>query len=159
MIISTKNNGFTLIEVLVYITLVSIMVIVSISTVFTLINNSDGLNQRVVIEDEANFILNKIEWSLGSVNAIISPAPGANGSALILTRHNFPSNPIAFDLNNENIRMSVAGGSPEILNSDLVSISNLNFVHIAQSGESPEGVTASFSANGRNFSMTIYKNK
>lgn len=154
-----RNHGFTLIEALIYITLISIMIVVSISAVNTLINNSAGLNERVVVEDEANFLLKKIEWALSSLDTITLPAEGTSGSSLIVNRYNFASNPIAFDLNSGNLRMAVGGGSPVILNSDLITVADLNFENLAPDGKKPPGITASFSINDKNFSITLYKNQ
>lgn len=154
-----RNYGFTLIEALIYITLISIMIVVSISALNTLIDNSAGLNDRVTIEDEANFLLKKIEWALSSLESITLPAEGGSGSSLIINRYNFASNPVAFDLNSGNLRMAVGGGAPVILNSDLVVVEDLSFENLAPAGKKPPGITASFSINDKIFSITLYKNQ
>ena len=155
-----SSRGFTLIEVVVYIALISIVIGYSTSGDYTLIRDSERLNARVIIDAEANFLLKKIEWALSSVQNITNPSSGFSDDSLSIERYNFSANnPVVFDLDSDgNLRITV-GVNTEILNSELINVDNLLFEHIAPNGDRPAGLKTSMDVNRRTYEMTLYQNR
>lgn len=154
-----KIKAFTLIEVLIYSALTSIIIVYSLGGVYSLIQGSAQLQDRAIIDQEANFLLKKIGWSLSSLQEITTPPSGGSDDVLTVSRYNFSSNPITFDLNSGNLRMKVGTDSAIILNNDRTVIDNLTFDHIAATATTPTGVKTTMSINSRIYTMTIYRNE
>ena len=74
---SIKNQnlkrGFTLIEVLVYIFLFSILVTGGIYGAYELIYSSRGTENKILVQAEADFLLRKIDWSLNGLTSFSVP--------------------------------------------------------------------------------------
>ena len=152
-----KNRGFTLLEVLIYAALVALIIGGISYTLFTLITTSKIANDKVVVEEEANFILKKFDWVLAGYQTINSPASGSSGATLSVNKFNFLPNPIVFDVSSGNLRIT-KGLLPSVtLNSSRITVSNPVFTHIAANGSGPDAVKAAFDINGRTYQITVYK--
>ena len=135
-----SQQGFTLIETVIYAGLISIIIGFAVSMISQIIENQSRLRARVEVAEETNFILRKISWALAGVTAINQPPSGSSSTILGTTKSNFAENPLVFDLNGGNIRLSRASGTPAILNSGNILVKKLNFEHTAASGTIPEAV-------------------
>ena len=156
-------TGFTLIETLLYAILISGIIGGSLVSVYGLLEGSDKLNDRVVIEEEANFLLKKIEWGLSSVDAIIEPviqppAPNATSSTLTILKIGSLDN-ITFDLDSGNIRLKRGANAPVSLNTERATIASLSFEHIAPIGARPRAIKTSLNINGKPYTMLLYMRK
>lgn len=155
------KNGFTLVEMIIYIGLLS-LIIASVSGVtFQIIEASNQVNNKILIEEEANFLLRKIEWALWGASEINSPPPGDSGTTLSIDKYGFLENPIVFSLNSENLEIQRGSGTSTILNSEPIKVESINFEHIASSGNSPPGIKTSLTLkkekeNPRSYEITIY---
>ncbi len=152
-------KGFTLIETLIYAALISIVVGFSLVAAYQIIDSSEGLNKKIMVEEEANFLLRKIGWALSGVDVINNPISGATGSILSINKINFSGNPLVFDLNSDNLRLKKGAAEPVILNNQNVKISNLVFEYLAASGSKPAGIKTGFQINGKPYEITVYLRK
>lgn len=152
-----KIKGFTLVEVIIYAALVSLMAEFSIFSTNQIIKNNNLVRAKIEVEEEMNFILRKIDWAMSGANAINQPAGGATSTVLSVNKINFFQNPIVFDLNNGNVRLSKGGSGFSELNSRSVTVSKFIFEHIAASGAMPTAVKAMVTVNSKtaNYSKTI----
>ncbi len=150
-------RGFTLMETLIYGVLVAIVIGGVILSLYVLVVSSQAINDKVVVEEEANFMIKKMEWALAGYQTISSPASGASGASLSINKFNYGSNPIVFDLSGGSLRITEGGGSPVPLSSAKVMVSNLNFNHLAAIGTGPDGVKMTMTINGRDFELVTYK--
>ncbi|MBI5306374.1 prepilin-type N-terminal cleavage/methylation domain-containing protein [Candidatus Wolfebacteria bacterium] len=152
-----KKKGFTLIEVIIYAALVSLMAEFSIFSMNQIINNNNFLRAKIEVEEETNFILQKINWALGNAGAINQPGAGATSTILSVNKNNFSQNPIVFDLNGNNVRLSKGGINFSALNNQNVSVNRLIFEHLAASGSAPAAVKTTIAVNSKslNYSKTI----
>ena len=158
-IMKYKSRGFTLIETLIYASLISVIIGFSLAVTYQIIDSSEKLNKKILIEEEANFLLRKIEWALTGLETINSPLSGATGSILSVNKINFSSNPLVFDLNLNNLRMKRGLAAPVILNNENLVVSNLIFEHLAMDGNKPAGVKTNFKINERAYEIIIYSKK
>ena len=150
------SRGFTLIEILIYMAIMSITIGASLTAVFNLLEGSGKLNSTARIEEEANFIFKKLEWAFGDASAILNPAAGSSGQSVSVTKTGFDENPIVFGLSSGNITMQTGGGQENALNSESIEVNALTFQHIASDGEKPEGLRSSFTLNGKEYATLIY---
>lgn len=74
-----SRRGFTLIEVIIYIALFSLLMTGGIMAGYQIIETSDRAQARSVAIEETLFVLRKIEWALRGATAVtVAPNPGAN---------------------------------------------------------------------------------
>ncbi|OGM89352.1 hypothetical protein A3J77_02230 [Candidatus Wolfebacteria bacterium RBG_13_41_7] len=152
-------RGFTLIEILIYSALTSIIIGGSLVVVYQIIESSNGIYDKIVIEQEANFLLQKIKWALIGATTINVPPVGATSSTLSVNKANFSDNPIIIDLNSNNLRLKNGLNEQNILNSQNIAVDNVIFEHQAANGNLPEAVKINLIVNSRLFNTTIYLRK
>ena len=151
-------KGFTLIEVLIYSALIAMIISGSLIAVYQIIEGSDSIQNKIIMEQEANFLLSKIRWALTGATAINIPTIGLASSTLSINKANYSENPIVFDLNSNNLRIKQGSGNPAILNNQNIAINNLIFEHLTASA-APEGLKISLTVNNKLFTTIIYLRK
>ncbi|MEK7576345.1 MAG: prepilin-type N-terminal cleavage/methylation domain-containing protein [Patescibacteria group bacterium] len=152
------NLGFTLIEVLVYIALLSILLSGALAVTYQVLQSSESVQAKTTIDEESDFIFHKFDWALNN-STINSPVAGTADPILSLNKAGFAQNPIVFDLNSGNIRIKRGTQTANELNSVNIKITNLLFTHIAPSTGKPAAIHLSFTANGRLYEKTRYLRK
>jgi len=153
------RKGFTLIETIIYAALFSIIIGLVIGAVYNIIEGSDDLQKNIIADAEAHFLMRKIEWALTGVSTINSPTSGLTGASLSVNKISYAQNPVVFDLDSNNLRVKKELADPIILNSVNVSISELQFEHLAAGLYRPAAIKVSFKVNGEPFRTTIYLRK
>jgi len=93
-----KSNGFTLLEVIIYIFLFLIMMGSLVIVCFQMIQNSENINYKDSSREEINFVLKKIDWALIDAYRINHPS-NSESDYLEVNKENFFNNPISFKLN------------------------------------------------------------
>lgn len=150
------KKGFTLIEILIYLALVSLIATIAMAAIYPLIDNYYRSQARLDIEGEVNFLMRKINWALMGADSINQPTANNTSTALSINKEGFPQNPIAFDVSSGDFRISLAGAEPIVLNNVNVKIEKAEFEHIFQSGlPSLIGIELSIKHSNSNASTTI----
>ena len=152
------NKGFTLIETILYIALLSLLIGGALFVSFNLIDNSSAIRIKFITEEEVGFILKKINWALTGVQTINSPSPGTTSSSLSITRFGLPAfqNPLVFSASSGMVMMTRGSGTAVEISSDNVTVQNLLFTRTTST---PEAVRVDFSINNVSSSMTKYLRK
>lgn len=140
-----KQQGFTLIEVLVYLTLFAIIIGGAVVTAYQIIEGSESLQARVIIEEEGNFLLGKITSALSGVQTINS----ATGGTLTVTK--FDGTNFTYSLQGLNFESNQSGTNLALNNSN-VNVSSLTFTHLTN----PQGVKTDFTLSARDESGHVY---
>ncbi len=128
------KKGFTLIEVLIYITIIG--VVVSGFIAFTLsISNSRSKNY-VMQEVQANsrVALGLISQKIRLAEDVITPSEGNSTSTLILDMP-APDPNLTFSITNGILGITEGVGNPTPITSGEVNVSNLSFTNWAIAGE------------------------
>ena len=161
-----ENKGFTLIEMLLYMALFSMIIGGGMAATYEIIQATEASTNHTILEEEANFLLRKIHWALTDINAasdIAAPATYSD-TTLKITKS---AGVLTFNLSGNNLTLAEASGSALPLNSSNVKVSLTPSVHLFQrlavSGK-PDAIIASFTLtaiqNGRNisedFTLTKY---
>lgn len=144
---SKKNvkNGFTLIEVLIYIGLYSIIMGGAVVAAYAIFESSAHNQTKAMVEEEGNFLAGKIDWAL-------SKAQSASVAGDTLTVVMFDGTIIPISIAGGNM---YAGGSGTALNNSNTSVSAIPgvpyFVRTTATadGINPERVVASFRLSSR----------
>jgi len=152
-------RGFTLVETIIYTALISIIIGGALVTVYQVLESNNALYNKIIVEQEANFLLRKFAWALSGVSSINLPVVGATSSVLSINKINFPENPLVFDLNATDIRLKRGSQEPVILNAQNVKITNLVFQHLASVGSGPEAIKINLTVDSQTFSTIIYLRK
>ena len=117
----------TIVEILLYVAIVSIFVISIISVIFNLI---DSNNKRQAIEKvnlEAQSIILFFQKEMRSANSIVSPATNQSGTTLkIISDNNSEREIIIVD---GNIYIKVDGGAQVQINSSKVNLIDAQFIN------------------------------
>jgi len=136
------QGGFTLLEMLVYIGLFSLIMVGALIGAFQIINSSVETRQRVVLEQEAHFLFRKTDWALnGDVDSV--SAPGNDRLEIDKGGNDFD-----FWVDNG---LLVLNDVSTPLSSSGVEVSDF---YVENDFGPPESVSASFKINGRQFATT-----
>lgn len=132
------NKGFSLIELLLYIAIVSIMMVVITSFFGTIVESSLRSQTINEVQQNSTQILNFITQNIRNASNINSPSTGNNATSMIIT---VSGSPIGFDLNSGNIRYTAnpLDSLPTYvnLNSNRVTVTSLTFTNMT--GGNSEG--------------------
>ncbi len=151
---TNKNSGFTLVELLLYISIASIIVFTSASMLqFTL--QSRVKNQTIAeVEQEGAQVMQLITQTIRNGTLINSPTIGNSGASLSVNVVTGSNSPTVFDLSSSAMRIKEGAGVAVNLTSSKVTVSNLNFQNLSRAG-TPNTIRVSFTitytnSSGRN---------
>jgi len=143
-------KGFTLLEMLIYIALLSLLIAGSLEAAYQLAVNAEASRASSLPEREGEFVLRKLEYALYGMSAATLPS----GSDVHITKYD--GTQTDFSLASGTIMIAENGGVPEALTDSDVRVSNLHFSLIAAHGTVPFGLTADAVINGIDFTITRY---
>lgn len=155
---SKNQSGFTLIEILFYMLFIVVVLGGSIAIVYEILRNNYIVREGIALEEEGNFILRKVWWTLNDVQTINHPTPNTPASYLSVDKYGFAENPIVIDLDSRAVRIKNGNQSPVVLSADRFVISSLSFEFIRK-GTPPtqtDLIRLSFFINGKPFKLTRY---
>ena len=127
-------------ETVIYIGLFSMITSFVLVVFYQIIGSQNQHRDRVEVDSEANFMMQKMIWALDGATMINQPAVNATGTTLSVTKYNYSQNPIVFDIGSRNLRITKASGTPALLGNGRVYVNDMTFQHLAASGNTPEGV-------------------
>ena len=154
-----RNKGFTLIETIIYIALLTLFIGSGVTTAFYLTDSAEKGKADINASADAEFLLQKISWVLNDVQSITTPTSGATAATLSVNKTGSGTNPFVVDLASGRARLARGSATPVELTGDRVTIANLSFIHIAAVVPKPAGIQVSFMVNNKSFSMTKYLRK
>lgn len=140
-------RGFTLIETIIYIALISVILTMTLLATIGLLETKNRTAARLEVEEEANFLMGKIGWALAGARAVTAPAAGATSTALTVEKFNFAQNPITFDLADGAVRIRYGSAAPTPLLSESAIVQNLVFEHITGGGNPAMKIVLSLEVN------------
>ncbi len=147
-----KNNGFTLIETLIYSGIVSGFITISLFLVLQMIEFRSSLENQRELNENQRFLIQKLNWALRG-SAINSPAAGASAGSISVNKIGYASNPIVIDSLNGAVRLASGGGTALPITNAFASTTNLVFQNLNLSGKTVIRVTANLA--GQSSSTTI----
>lgn len=128
----TSQNGFSLIETLLYVALAAIVLFVLASFIITTLEARVKTQTIATVDQEGNQAMNIILQTVRNATVINSPAAGASSTALSVNTGVVGNDPTVFALSSGAITMT-EGSNPAVpLTSNLVIISNLVFRNLSK---------------------------
>ena len=171
--VSKSDKGFTLLEALIYIALFTLIIGGAMVTVFQIIQGTAANYNHIILQEEANFLLRKINWALSGETTIITPTTSSPSGLLLVTKivEGAPTN-LTFQDNANDYACSpntlcLKRTEAFPLNSSNVLVTNITFVRTLGNNGKPDSLTTSLTIttadNGReateSFSTTKYLRK
>jgi type II secretory pathway pseudopilin PulG len=145
------SSGFTLIETIIYAALVSLVIGLILLVAFQVVSGSGRLNAKVFLEEEAGFLIRKMEWAIAGASSVNSPSSGTgSNTSFSVDKFEIPTeeNPIVFAVSGSDLTIKKGNGTTTILNSSLLKVENATFTHIAATGTTPAGIKIELSVSG-----------
>lgn len=125
--ISSSQLGMTLIELIIYMGLLSIFLVVLTSVFSSIINVQLESKSVSSVEEDGRYLLNRLTYDLRRASSITTPASiGGSGSTLALV---IDGSTYTYSQNGTNLQLVSPAGT-DIINSIDTQISNLNFRRI-----------------------------
>ena len=118
------QSGFTLIETIIYIALFSLIMSGAVVGMYTLFESTAHNNSEAQLEEEGNYLSQKIDWYLSQVKTIQSPP--TSGGVLSIIQND--GSTVTIDTRSGNLRIQINSDDPVVLNNSNVSVRNLAFV-------------------------------
>lgn len=123
------NSGFTLLETLIYIGLVSVITSFFIAASYQIIDSRGRVQNQLELTENKKFLVEKLRWVLASNESINSPGLGNSGVNLSVNKLNYGNNPLVVDLVSNQIRLTRGGGQPVLITNSQVVVTDLTFIH------------------------------
>jgi type II secretory pathway pseudopilin PulG len=130
---SSTNGGFSLIETLLYLGIMSVAV-VAISAVFLIILQASIKYQAITeVNAQGTQVLQLMTQSIRNAKLVNSPTQGTSGSTLSINTNTSTNNPTIFDLSGGIIRIKEGSSSAVPLTNSQITVSNLIFLNLTNS--------------------------
>jgi prepilin-type N-terminal cleavage/methylation domain-containing protein len=144
------NDGFTLIEVVMYLALFAILFGGAVLAAYNVIEGSGKNQTRAQLQEEGDFLAGKLAWVLSGAQTVTTPITGSQASILSLTKYGGTTWTV--NANGANMELQTASGTFP-LNSSAIQLApgTLRFTHTASSGggTNPESVTTAFTLTAK----------
>jgi prepilin-type N-terminal cleavage/methylation domain-containing protein len=152
-----KNNGFTLIETMIYIALFGLIMSGAVVTAYQLLEGGRRNQAAISIQEEGTFLTRKINWALvgaSEVNVIAT-------TTLIITRPGLalytPSqSPLTITASGTIMTLARGTVAPIPLHGDAFAVTNLEFSIEPATGGRPTSTIAHFFVNEKPFTLKTY---
>jgi prepilin-type N-terminal cleavage/methylation domain-containing protein len=126
-----KNNifeskrGYTLLELLIYIAVLSVMTVIVADTFIMLSKGQGNIEAKSELNSNLNFALEKIKRDVSAASALNEPfTAGGSSSVLDVT---VGADSVKYALDNGRLTRQVGLQAPDYITSDKVKVSSLNF--------------------------------
>jgi len=140
------NKGFTLIELIVYLALFSIIMGGAVISVYSMAESSGSNETKIFLLEEGLFLQAKIVWTLSSVDTIHVPILNSTciiHCSLSIKKQDPDGRLVALTHRGNNLVISYDGGEEKILNNRNIVVSSV-FVTSAQEGNGKASVLVTF---------------
>ena len=157
-----NHKGFTLIETTIYIALFALLMGMALMSAYYLIDSSKNLGTKTNIQEEGNFIIRKLNWTLTGVVKIITPETGTTDN-LKITKYDGKNISICLDAQkiliskNSDGECSIENTNYLPLSTDNIEVTNLSFELISVGGTKGITATVILTKNETDFPFTITK--
>jgi prepilin-type N-terminal cleavage/methylation domain-containing protein len=81
-----KQQGFTLIEVIIYLALFTILMGGVVTMAYSIFESSERDQTKIMVQEEGDFLIAKINWALAGIESINEPYRGGIGSKLSISK-------------------------------------------------------------------------
>lgn len=130
-----KAKGFTLVELLIYIAILTMILVLAAGLALEIIQGSIKNEAKIEVEENARFSLGKINFSLKNAAKIIQPSDAGESSQELGLNSQYPAKtPTRFLVDNYQLMLKEGGSIFFPLTSDSVKVTSLRFTNLAGQG-------------------------
>jgi Tfp pilus assembly protein PilW len=131
-----NQTGVTLLELLIYVALVSILAVVFVNFTLDIVGTSQKARVKQEAQQNARIALERISRTIREANGLNvgSSTFGSHPGVLSLSMDNAAVNPTVFDISGGVLRITEGVGAPQALTSDDFNVTNLVFTNRSISG-------------------------
>ncbi|MES2930458.1 MAG: prepilin-type N-terminal cleavage/methylation domain-containing protein [Patescibacteria group bacterium] len=127
-----KNKGFTLIEILVAIGVLTLILGATISLIMMLVQSRSRSQIVGEVDGQGTNIMQTLAQTIRNASSIAAPATGASASAVSLVMSDSAKSPTSFSLSGGIISMTEGSTAAVPLSSSQVTVSNLSFLNLSR---------------------------
>lgn len=128
---SRKTCGFTLLEFIIYIGLVTVVIAAASQLGFNIIINEEKTEIVEEISYNARFGMEKITDHIHKAEAINAPLVGATSTTLSLKMTSSSEDPTVFSLSSGILQVQEGASTPVDITSDEITVSFLEFANVS----------------------------
>lgn len=153
------KKGFTLIETIIYIALLSFLLGGILQSAFWLIQSAENESATVQTAEEIDFVEHKLDFLLSGISDIQSPTGAQISQTLQVTKYDFAGNPIVITSKNGVLTLSRSGTSAVALTSSNIHIDAANFSYLPANiaAGTSAGIQSVISIDGTVSTSTYYE--
>ncbi|MFZ4631710.1 MAG: PulJ/GspJ family protein [Patescibacteria group bacterium] len=161
-----NKQGFTLVELLLYVSIMGTLVL-TISSFMNAVSQAKEKNQIISeIEQQGINITQLLNQNIKAAANITAPLPGVSGSSLTLSFSDASRNPTVFKLVGSGLMINLAGGSDIALTNSKVTVTNFLCANYGKTG-APDSINCRFTLSAvdsfgrseysytKNFNMSV----
>jgi type II secretory pathway pseudopilin PulG len=153
--ITQHQEGFALIEMIIYVGLFGILIGGILVSVFQLSTNAYRTDENISTHEEMNFVVKKLDWALSDASNI-----SVSSGDLIVTNPNISGNTLIFayddsDPDYKTITLKVGAGSADPLTTTNVSVEDVVFQDVS-TPNAPKGVKINIDIDGSEVEFEKY---
>ena len=126
-------KGFSLVELLVYMALMSIFLVVLLDVFTTTLNTRLSSESTSAISQDSRYILAKLAYDVNNADSVTAPALGVTGTTLQIVSSGQTS---TYALSSGNL-IKTSGSTSMSLNGKDTSLDNISFKNIGNAGGKP----------------------
>lgn len=112
--------GFTLVETILYVAILAIFLLLSFLAIEPLLSSNNQSRDSVEVNEDAEFILGKLNWALSGASYVREPA--TNTAAAILETVDGLGTSYRFEPLGDYLTLALPGGAPFALNSSSTKV-------------------------------------
>jgi prepilin-type N-terminal cleavage/methylation domain-containing protein len=129
----TQKRGFTLVELLVYMALMSIFILVLLDIFTITLNTKLASESTSALSQDSRYILSKLSYDVNNADSITSPSLGSTSASLQLVAS---GSAVTYASNSGNLVKTVSGVSMN-MNSIDTKLDSISFKNIGNPGGKP----------------------
>ncbi len=132
----SKQKGFTLIEILIYSALTTLIAAFALVSVYAMISYADRSRYLRELVENQKMLEQKIYWVLQNNSAINTPQSGATSTVLSVNKLSYASNPVVLDtLASTTARIKLGSAEANMITTEFIEIQDLSFRRTDVSGQ------------------------
>jgi type II secretory pathway pseudopilin PulG len=139
-----KQDGMTLIELSIYITLVAAVLVMATSFAWNIINSRTKAFAVQEVEQNGRYIIEKFSQTVRQANDLTTPAISASGTTLTLAMKGSTVSTVVLNVNGTQLLYKEGSGPSIALNSSAVKVTSLNFTNISSANGKTKHVRLQF---------------
>lgn len=126
------KKGFTLVEILLYLAVLSIIVFALSSFLFLAYTSRVRATVIAEVEQQGSQTMSIITQNIRNAVSITAPASGSTAASLTLTEYTGANSPTVFDQSGDTLRITEGVAAAVNITSNRVVVSNLSFQNLSR---------------------------